>query len=111
MDPKQVETLVEDRLKAHQDTMLAAMNTMFTSMAKMSNETQLNKLSTIVAGVPVYKRKSNEQQYKLNTKVAAKINEADAYRDNNKIEDGRQKIAEGSYLINLTTLMNFLTNK
>ena len=61
MDPKQVGTLVEDRFKAHQDTMLAAMNTMFTSMAKMSNVTQLYKLSTIVAGVPVFKKKSNEQ--------------------------------------------------
>ena len=40
----QVEALIDDKLRAHQDGVLAAMDTMLTNMTKMSSNAQLSLL-------------------------------------------------------------------
>ena len=48
--------------------------------------------------IPKFKRKSNEEQFKYNSKVICKLDEANENFDNLNIEKGKEKITEGKYM-------------
>ena len=72
---------VREAVQESQRQLLQEMNSLFQKISDQnsnSNEQQLLKISNIVATgeAPKFKRKSNEEQYKLNSKVMLKLDEA-----------------------------------
>jgi hypothetical protein len=100
MEPSSlIEKMVDDRLKVsleeHRASMLTDMERIVQKISEHSSSNQLSKFSSILTGVPTFKRKSNEEQYKYNTKVSIALEETEQLLDMDKIEDSRRKIAEG----------------
>ena len=62
-----------------------------------SNEEQILKISNIVAtgGMPKLKRKSNEEQFKVNSKVMLNLDEAEISIESSNTEKIKEKIVEG----------------
>ena len=65
--------------------------------SSVSNEEQLQKITTIVATgeMPKFKRKSNEEQFKVNSKVIIKLDEAEQSADSMNADKTKEKIIEG----------------
>ena len=62
-----------------------------------SNEKHLLKISSLVAttGMPKCKRKSNEDQFKLNSQVMLKLDEAEQSMESSNIDKSKEKNVEG----------------
>ena len=62
------------------------------------NEEQLLKISGIVAtgGMPKFKKNSNEEQFKLNSKVMLKLDDAEKSIESSNAEKTKEKIVEGT---------------
>ena len=89
---------VKEAIKESQQQIMQEMNSLFTKISdqhSISNEQNLLQISSIVASeVPKFKRKSNEEQYKMNTKVMLKLDEAEQAVDTTKT---KEKIIEGTF--------------
>ena len=95
------ETLrVKEAIKEIQQQIMQEMNSLFTKISdqhSITNEQNLLQISSIVASeVPMFKRKSNEEQYKMNTKVMLKLDEAEQAVDTTKT---KEKIIEAKDLL------------
>ena len=64
-----VQEKVNSSLKTHKEEMLQEIGTLFEKTSGSSNISQLNKISSIVTAGEKFKRKSNEEQFKYNSKV------------------------------------------
>ena len=91
-----VTLMVIEAIQENQQQILQQMNSLFTKTSdqhSISNEQNLLQISSIVASeVPKFKRKSNEEQNKMNTKVMLKLDEAEQAVDTTKT---KEKIIEG----------------
>ena len=89
---------VKEAIKESQQQIMQEMNSLFTKISdqhSISNEQNLLQISSIVASeVPKFKRKSNEEQYKMNTKVMLKPDEAEQAVNTRKTNE---KIIEGTF--------------
>ena len=100
MDANEVEQLIDEKmsssLRGHRQEMLQQIQQMMEKISGSSSISQLNKLSTLVNGAENFKRKSNEEQFKYNSNVSLKLEEAEQDLEAEKIQEGRVKIAEGN---------------
>ena len=100
MDANEVEQLIDEKmsssLRGHRQEMLQQIQQMMEKISGSSSVSQLNKLSTLVNGAEKFKRKSNEEQFKYNSNVSLKLEEAEQDLEAEKIQEGRVKIAEGN---------------
>ena len=100
MDSREVETMIDDKVNAslrdHRQDMLQQIEKIVEKISGNSSVSQLNKLSTLVNCGEKFKRKSNEEQFKYNSSISIKLEEAEQSLDNEKIQEGRDKIAEGN---------------
>ena len=99
MEMHDVERLVDDKvgssLRSHKEDMLKEIGNMFEKISGNTNLVQLNKLSCMVNGGEKFKRKSNEEQFKYNSSVSFKLDEAEHSMSQERHQEGREKIAEG----------------
>ena len=75
-----------------------------TKISGISNSEQPSKISGLLNGGHTFKRKSNEEQYKYNSKVGIALEEADNLLQSEKIVESREKIAKGINFIYFTGL-------
>lgn len=94
-----VEEKVNSSLKTHKEEMLQEIGTLFEKISGNSNISQLNKISSIVTAGEKFKRKNNEEQFKYNSKVDLKLEEAANSIDTDKMDEARQHIAEAKSMI------------
>ena len=88
-----VDRKIQRSLNSHKDDMLKEIGDLFKKISDSNNSSQLDKISNIMAcEVPKFKRKSNEDQFKHNAKVAAKLSEAEKCADK---PECKSLIAEG----------------
>ncbi|MCG8046810.1 MAG: hypothetical protein N0E48_14445 [Candidatus Thiodiazotropha endolucinida] len=119
MDEREVDERMNEKIteavRESHTKLLAEMTSLFTKISEQhsnSNEEQLVKISSIVATgeMPKFKRRSNEEQYKLNSKVMLKLDEAEKSVDVTNLEKTKEKITEGMFRYNLVS-MCFLATK
>ena len=98
MDAQDVERMVDDKvgasLRSHKQ-MLEEIGNIFEKISGSSNVIQLNKLSSIVNSGEKFKRKSNKEQFKYNSSVSLKLEEAENCFDSDRQQEGQEKLAEG----------------
>ena len=96
MDANEVEQLIDEKmsLSLRGQEMLQQIQQMMEKISGSSSVSQLNKLSTLVNGAKNFIRKSNEEQFKYNSNVSLKLEEAEQDLEAEKIQEGRVKIAE-----------------
>ena len=103
MEVNEVEQMISDKvdssLRGHRQEMLRDIESIVEKISGTSNVAQLNKLSTLVNGGEKFKRKSNEEQFKYNSSVSLKLEEAEQSLEAHKLQEGRDKVAEGNYFI------------
>ena len=103
MEANEVEQMISDKvdssLRGHRQEMLRDIESIVEKISGTSNVAQLNKLSTLVNGGEKFKRKSNEEQFKYNSSVSLKLEEAEQSLEAHKLQEGRDKVAEGNYFI------------
>ncbi|XP_053401634.1 uncharacterized protein LOC128546105 [Mercenaria mercenaria] len=103
MENSRIQAMIDDRMKAsleeHKTSMLTDMEKMLEKISGNSNFEQMNKISSILKGTQTFKRKSNEEQFKYNSKVSIALDEADHLIQSNKLQESRQKIAEAKEMI------------
>ena len=86
---------VDSSLRRHRQEMLRDIAKIVEKISGSSNVTQLNNLSTLVNGGEKFKRKSNEEQFKYNSSVSRKLEDAEQSLVAHKLQEGRDKTAEG----------------
>ena len=97
---ERVTVKVREVLKESQQQLLQKMNSLIQKISDQnssSNEEQLVKISSLVATgeMPKFKKKGNEEQYKINSKVMLKLDEAEQSIDAMNTEKTKEKIVEG----------------
>ena len=95
---------VREVMQESQQQLLLEMNSLIQQISDQnsnSNEKQLLKISSLVAtaGMPEIKRKSNEEQFKLNSQVMLKLDEAEQSMDSSNTDKSKEKIVEGKKII------------
>ena len=88
---------VREVMQESQQQLLLEMNSLIQQISDQnsnSNEKQLLKISSLVAttGMPKFKRKSNEEQFKLNSQVMLKLDEAEQSMDSSNIDKSKEKL-------------------
>ena len=64
----------------------------------------MSKIEAITSNDYKFKRKSNEEQYKVNNKVIGKIQDCERSIDSSEISQAKENLAEGMlYFINITS--------
>ena len=95
-----IQQLIDERLRVslqtHKAEIIASMESVFEKISGTSNCHQLSQISNIISGHS-FKRKSNEEQFKYNSKVNVALEEADHLLQVDKQFECRQKIAEGKF--------------
>ena len=66
---------------------------------KSLSELQLNKIAAISSSDYKFKRKSNDEQFKVNKKVMKKIDDCDRYLNESEIQQAKENLAEGRDLL------------
>ena len=94
-----ISNMVDSSLPRHRQEMLRAIESIVEKISGSSNVAQLNKLSTLVNRGEKFKRKSNEEQFKYNSSVSLKLEEAEQSLEAHKLQEGRDKVAEGNYIV------------
>ena len=94
---------VGEVMQESQQQLLLEMNSLIRQISDQnsnSNEKQFLKISSLVAtaGMPKFKRKSNEEQFKLNSQVMLKLDEAEQSMESTSIDKSKEKIVEGKNL-------------
>ena len=68
-----ISEIVDEKLKSslaeHKNAMLHDLERIVEKISSKTNVTELTQISNIVSGVPPFKRKSGEEQFKHNAKV------------------------------------------
>ena len=107
MDREELVTLFDERLKSlltQCKADISSMENVMTKISGISNSEQVSKISGLLNVGHTFKRKSNEEQYKCNSKVSIALEEADNLLQSEKIVESREKIAEGINVIYFTGL-------
>ena len=78
-------------LRSHKADMLKEIGNTFEKISGNSNLVQLNKFSCMVNGGEKFKRKSNKEQYKYNSSVSFKLDEAEHSMSQERHQEGREK--------------------
>ncbi|XP_045188646.2 uncharacterized protein LOC123546443 [Mercenaria mercenaria] len=103
MEPQQIQDMIDTTLRTslqeHRTSMLTDMEKVFEKISGNSNLDQMDKISSILTGMPTFKRKSNAEQYKHNSKVTVALEAADKLILSGNAEESRKKIAEAQGLI------------
>ncbi|XP_052238527.1 uncharacterized protein LOC127849815 [Dreissena polymorpha] len=93
-----ISEIVDEKLKSslteHKNAMLHDLERIVEKISSKTNVTQLTQISNIVSGIPSFKRKSSEEQFKHNAKVNLALEEVESSLSNRNIEETRNKIAE-----------------
>ena len=80
MDREELVILIDERLKSSltqcKADILSSMENVMTKISGISNSEQVSKISGLLNGGHTFKRKSNEEQYKYNSKVNIALEEA-----------------------------------
>ena len=93
---KLIQDSVRQNVEASRTTLLEQIGTMFHKISEENNNMQLCKISSLVAAEhPTFKRKSNEEQFKANSKVLLKLNEASNNLEQENTTDAKASIKEG----------------
>ena len=94
MDLEQVEQLVETKveqvMRANNQELLSNITGMFNKISENSS-TSANLLE-----LPKFKRKSNEEQFKMNSKVISKLNHAETALVSENVESAKESLIEGN---------------
>ena len=109
MDRDEVEDIVSDKINtaisSSQNQLLTEMSKLIsTEVKKISDnqkslsELQLSKIASIASSDYKFKRKSNEEQYKVNKKVLEKIDDCDRNLTSSKVQEAKENLAEGMVL-------------
>ena len=109
MDRDDVEDIVSDKINtaisSSQNQLLTEMSKLIsTEVKKISDnqkslsELQLSKIASIASSDYKFKRKSNEEQYKVNKKVLEKIDDCDRNLTSSKVQEAKENLAEGMVL-------------
>lgn len=105
MDAEQVDervtAKVTELMRENQRQLMQEMNSLMQKISDQnsnSNEEQLLKISGIIATgeTPKFKKKSNEEQFRLNSKVMVRLDEAEKSFDSGNAEKVKEKIVEGA---------------
>ena len=105
MDRDEVEDMVSDKINtaisSSQNQLLTEMSKLiYTEVKKISDnqkslsELQLSKIASIASSDYKFKRKSNEEQYKVNKKVLEKIDDCDRNLTSSKVQEAKENLAE-----------------
>ena len=99
---------VSSAITASQNVMLTEMTKLIsTEVKKISDnqksisELQLSKIASINASDYKFKRKSNEEQFKVNKKALKKIDDCDRNLSNANLQEAKENLAEGTFFIDL----------
>ena len=99
---KLIQDSVRQNVEASRTTLLEEIGTMFHKISEENNNMQLCKISSLVAAEhPTFKRKSNEEQFKANSKVLLKLNEANNNLEQENTTDAKASITEGVNILYL----------
>ncbi|KAH3779719.1 hypothetical protein DPMN_157526 [Dreissena polymorpha] len=82
-----IEYIIKDAVKSNNDTLLNSISGMIN---KMSVKSQWSFLD-----VPKFKRKSNEEQYKSNSKILENIDLANTAIESNNTQSAKEALMEG----------------
>ena len=95
-----VEEMVDERVRsslaAHKAEMLQDIEKLLCKISGRDNDAQLCKISDMLSSGEKFKRKSNEEQFRYNSKVKITLDDADTLLQSDKVAECRQKIAEGN---------------
>ena len=101
MDVEEVDERVTAKVKGvmqeSQRQLLQEMNNLMQKISDQNcnlNEEQLLKIRSIVA-MPNFKRKRNEEQFKVNSKVMLRLDDAEKTIESSSAEKTKEKIVEG----------------
>lgn len=106
MEKEEMETLVTDKvteaMRSCQNELLTGINNLIASEVqkisdnqKSFSELQLSKIEAITSNDYKFKRKSNEEQYKVNNKVISKIQDCERNIDSSEFSQAKENLAEG----------------
>ena len=87
-----VETKVKEVLAGNNNELLKSIGSMIDKISSNSSGQSINAS----AEKPTFKRKSNEEQFKHNSKVMMKLEEATCHITTENIEKARESIIEGN---------------
>ena len=104
-----VQEKVNSSLKTHKEEMLQEIGTLSEKLSGSSNISQLNKILSIVTDGGRFNRKSNEEQFKYNSKVDLKLEDAANSIDTDKLDEARQHVAEDKYVIIMIMILIIIT--
>ncbi|XP_045166502.2 uncharacterized protein LOC123529945 [Mercenaria mercenaria] len=91
-----IDERVEQKLREHRSSLLTDMEKIITKISDNNAQKFSNLLN---AGIPKFKRKSNEEQYKYNSKVGVALDEAESLLSDEKTDECSRKIAEAKDLV------------
>ncbi|XP_045178604.2 uncharacterized protein LOC123538512 [Mercenaria mercenaria] len=89
-----VENKVKEVLKTNNEVLLKDIGEMMNKISATSFSSNLNALET-----PKFKRKSNEEQFKYNSKVAVKLEQASGSLSSQKVDEAKENIIKALDMI------------
>ena len=99
MEREEISNFIDHKLKEslseHKTELITCMESLITKI----NDSSSSKISNMLNCGYNFKRKPNEEQFKYNSTVSSLLDDADHLICAQKMEDSRQKIAEGIYLV------------
>ena len=91
-----IQDTVRQNMKSSRTTLLEEIGSMFNKISAENNNMQLCKISSLFAAEhPTFKRKSNEEEFKANSKVLLKLNEAKNNLEQENATGAKVSITEG----------------
>ena len=105
MEREEISNFIEHKLKEslseHKTELLTSMESLITKISDSSS----SKISNMLNCGYNFKRKPSEEQFKYNATVNSLLDDADHLISSQKVEESRQKIAEGIYLVIIILLI------
>ncbi|XP_053398872.1 uncharacterized protein LOC128556920 [Mercenaria mercenaria] len=90
-----IQDIVKEIVEASRRTLLQEIGTLIEKISEQNNSSQFTKISNLVAvEQPKFKRKSNEEQFKANSKVLLKLNEANENLNQDNVQEAKSSITE-----------------
>ena len=110
MEKDEVENLVTERVteavRSTQNDLLTGIQHLISSEVdkiserqKTLSELQLSKIAALTPSAYKFKRKSNEEQYKVNSKVLGKVQDCERNIDQAELSQAKENLAEGIWFI------------
>ena len=101
---RMIQDTVKESVETSRQTLLQEIGTLFDKISEQNNSSQLTRISSLVQqDQPTFKKKSNEEQFKANSKVLLKLKEVNASLEQQNVVEAQSKITEG--LLNLIYLI------